>query len=717
MGKQTGSIDLRTIYVAGKDAEAISEAKSTGTINYIRNGNFNNGSEYWSAETQIGVDSKGNPCAVLGSAGQRRDDFVDTPLALKQGDKITLSFIVEHYNVSGALYIIIDISDDFTPWRYFEERWQAAAGIPQDRVSRRRFVETFTLDRDADYLRVGFAGESGSIVKITNVQVEKGETATDFSFNNGDAEIAAAEVAKQIEEQQQYFWHDSLGEHVLSDADEITGKRYRMDLKGAGQEIFELDGTTETSVAKFGADGARLGYAAGARSEIDENGQRFYAEDGTTQLANIGYGEGEGKKESGSSPISVAPYYTFGARALSARDHSTTEHYHLGDLCKYNNRVYVCASLSYITGPFNPEDWREVIGNYSFAEGFNVIASGWSSHAEGYLTKTIDGGYSHAEGLDSIAFGSSAHAEGTNTVAIAGESHTEGFGTKAEQPASHAEGWETQTLFPYSGSGFGAHAEGESTIARGAASHAEGINTQAIGDASHSQNTGTIANENNQTAIGKYNDNQSSNAFEIGNGASDTSRSNAFEVDWYGNAKAKGNIEDGSGNVLSDKLDKAGILNMFYPVGSYYETSDLTFDPNTAWGCQWDSVSAPIVIEEGTSGIWMYRKYSDGTAECFGSKTATGTFAAWGSLYSITVEASAYPTGLFVETPNCDVKVNRNTGNDMQATSIGDSANTPSCNVIRAVNASGTQSITVFYHARGKWTNSPPGANRWHRTD
>ena len=28
-------------------------------------------------------------------------------------------------------------------------------------------------------------------------------------------------------------------------------------------------------------------------------------------------------------------------------------------------------------------------------------------------------------------------------------------------------------------------------------------------------------------------------------------------------------------------------LNMFYPVGSYYETSDADFDPNTAWGGTW----------------------------------------------------------------------------------------------------------------------------------
>lgn len=28
-------------------------------------------------------------------------------------------------------------------------------------------------------------------------------------------------------------------------------------------------------------------------------------------------------------------------------------------------------------------------------------------------------------------------------------------------------------------------------------------------------------------------------------------------------------------------------IDIFYPVGSYYETSDVSFDPNTAWGGTW----------------------------------------------------------------------------------------------------------------------------------
>ena len=44
---------------------------------------------------------------------------------------------------------------------------------------------------------------------------------------------------------------------------------------------------------------------------------------------------------------------------------------------------------------------------------------------------------------------------------------------------------------------------------------------------------GTTAGYANQATIGKYNDNQSNTAFEIGNGTSSAS-SNAFTVDWSG---------------------------------------------------------------------------------------------------------------------------------------------------------------------------------------
>ena len=59
-----------------------------------------------------------------------------------------------------------------------------------------------------------------------------------------------------------------------------------------------------------------------------------------------------------------------------------------------------------------------------------------------------------------------------------------------------------------------------------------------------------------------------------------------------------GNIFDRQKSDLSiamveTKLTKLeqGLLNTFYPVGTYYETSDTKFNPNKAWGGTWESVN------------------------------------------------------------------------------------------------------------------------------
>ena len=43
---------------------------------------------------------------------------------------------------------------------------------------------------------------------------------------------------------------------------------------------------------------------------------------------------------------------------------------------------------------------------------------------------------------------------------------------------------------------------------------------------------------------------------------------------------------------------------MFYPVGSYYETSDTSFNPNTAWGGTWVEDSAGRVTVAKNSGTF-----------------------------------------------------------------------------------------------------------------
>ena len=39
--------------------------------------------------------------------------------------------------------------------------------------------------------------------------------------------------------------------------------------------------------------------------------------------------------------------------------------------------------------------------------------------------------------------------------------------------------------------------------------------------------------------------------------------------------------------ITSSNLNLASVIDLFYPVGSYYETSDTTFDPNVSWTGTW----------------------------------------------------------------------------------------------------------------------------------
>lgn len=103
----------------------------------------------------------------------------------------------------------------------------------------------------------------------------------------------------------------------------------------------------------------------------------------------------------------------------------------------------------------------------------------------------------------------------------------------ASGEASHIEGYKTIA------SGVGSHAEGECTIASGKCSHTEGWNTTAIGLASHVEGKNNIIDYD-----GLY-------AHIVGNGISDTERSNVHTLDWSGNVWYSGDVYVGSASGIN----------------------------------------------------------------------------------------------------------------------------------------------------------------------
>lgn len=147
-------------------------------------------------------------------------------------------------------------------------------------------------------------------------------------------------------------------------------------------------------------------------------------------------------------------------------------------------------------------------GNYAHSEGYMSNATANNAHSEGNQT-TASGNAAHTEGISSVASGYACHAEG-NSEASGNYAHSEGQATKATADRAHAEGYQSE--------------------ANGECSHAEGRANKANGANSHTSGQGNIAGYSNQTVVGKFNDNKTDTLFEVGNGTSDNSRSNAMEV-------------------------------------------------------------------------------------------------------------------------------------------------------------------------------------------
>ena len=114
------------------------------------------------------------------------------------------------------------------------------------------------------------------------------------------------------------------------------------------------------------------------------------------------------------------------------------------------------------------------------------------------------------------------------------------------------------------------------------------------------------------------------------------------------------------------------------------------------------------VIEEGVSGIWKYRKWAGGLAECWGVNTGTGSFKAWGSIYSHDCPSVDYPADLFVSVEYLSgfaVYQGGNVVSSVENSPQGEPSSTvfPGIITIRGTKTTGTFTFTHHRYARGRW--------------
>lgn len=447
-------------------------------------------------------------------------------------------------------------------------------------------------DKDSQGVLIYYEESGGIYTRTADTEVDPLKT----YYNVSGTPVAGAK-AEDIAQYYTLAVSDAMADYIQSHlvlTDEglwliKDGSGYKLKLTNYGSYIVAPDGTTVVN-------------------QNTADGNIIRALDGTV-IAHLGYGEG--KAQSGSDE---APYYILGKKATTTDVYDSTNTYKIGSLVLYGDpqKLYVC--IKEITTPesWNSSHWQIVIGNYSIAEGYETKASGWASHAEGNRS-TASGSYSHAEGAGKATGSYGSHAEGNSTASGGYSSHAEGFGCTASGD-------------------YGSHAEGVYTTASGDSSHAEGDSTTARGNHSHAQNFGTEAKYQNQTAIGTYNDNQSGNAFEIGNGPFDTNRSNAFAVGWDGNVKTAldTSAQSGVDKEIYDALDLLGwdlnviVQGMLDGKKTLAEFLGCAYHTPTAFAYG----TAPNYPSAITTGTWYARNQFSGSTINFLTTDTDGEFFA-----------------------------------------------------------------------------------------
>ena len=518
-------------------------------------------------------------------------------LGLKKGDTITFSIDVKGTSDAHNPFLKI-----WLPKESMNVWWEGTSSnmakfVPTKEFKRASVTFTIPSSYELPYILFGIHGNIQSDLYIRNAKLEKGTVATDWTpapedlkTRISDAETAISNNAKEIKLK-------ASQDEVTAISDNLkvltkTSTEFKQTVEGWQLNWDKLISTDNAEVAshqdyitfdkgdiilgessndlKLKITNDSIQFKGTSDTEVTPDkdatawitGKTFHISDGEIQNS-LKFGDILMKPTS-SGNLAIDDYAEFGPTVRIGNPSSRYTRINSNGLM-VNNENTVIAQIGYGTAgdpnsgnsvyafyTFGERKTGTLSGGYSFVEGFNNTATGFSAHAEGW-SSIASGTSARAEG-SSTASGDDSHAEGGSTTASGDDSHTEGMCTTASGQSSHAEGEHTEA------SEIGAHAEGSYTKAMGAYSHAGGV--------------GTIAKNDYQTVIGRYNANKNS-AFIIGNGSSDTERSNALTVDWDGNITGKSltsandlKLGFGSSNIFKPYFTKGDSITLtIYAVG------------------------------------------------------------------------------------------------------------------------------------------------------
>lgn len=150
-------------------------------------------------------------------------------------------------------------------------------------------------------------------------------------------------------------------------------------------------------------------------------------------------------------------------------------------------------------------------------------------------------------------------------------------------------------------------------------------------------------------------------------------------------------------NVLLDRYDEMELGNLSTTLAEALGISSSVSGASGGSGTD----AAAVVVASGTDGIWNYRKWSDGTSECWGIWAGDLThYATVGSFYGFSTTVY-FPSGLFNARPT--VCYNSQVANGFSLTGATLSVTASSMGLYALGQVGNTQTCTFDIQVKGRW--------------
>lgn len=381
-------------------------------------------------------------------------------------------------------------------------------------------------------------------IGIQQSTTEELQESIDNANQNLSSSTELANNAQQIAgNTNQYFWHTESGTDTGAHITEIPQEQFLEDPSNGGGNLLARsngiavrDGLEELST--FGADGIVIGKENETHSVIDKQSMRVIGANSDNDVTPVSYIGLLNGRATGYASLIEHPT----VKVSSGADLSSVQ----VDLSHTVKSVVFCQTLIL-------NEQVDLLSRTSFTDGDSFITLNLSGiGVTAGVSYMIFINYLTADLIPCYSFSN-------KDVAVLGSLNSGAYSMMIGQDVS--------------ASGYGAFAQGLNSYASVPYAFASGVDNDVNGEGATAR--GRCLKINNkggtdQTVIGHYNSPVEDKAFVIGNGTADDSRSNAFDVDWDGNVLASGDVTDGDGNVLSDKISRS---DLFFKSGDVYSVT------------------------------------------------------------------------------------------------------------------------------------------------